>query len=179
MELMEYWNIGSEPIIPSFQYSIIQFLHIQLLAGVVSFDVFKNFCAEGDVGDALAGVVFVECDLVGFRATVFFAGEDLADLDELLPLDHAAVDRIENIRLLVLNRLLNGDDAMDMAAGERSVVDLTPLGRSEAAFYQTDVTADDRRHMLSGLQPVAIEHENAGICRGQYDVDVANGILWR
>src|SRR2546426_203959 len=105
------------------------------------------------------------------------AGEHLADLGQLFPFDHTALDRIVDIRLLVLYSLLNRHDAVDMAARERSVVDFTPLGRSEAAFYQTDVTADDRRHMLSGLQPIAIEHGNVGVSGCENDVDSAHSFF--
>jgi len=104
------------------------------------------------VGDALACVVFIKSDLVEASAAFAVAGEDRADLDQLLPLDYAAVYRIENIRLLILHCLLDRHDAVHVAARQRGVVDLAPLGGGEAAFDQTDVAADDGGHMLAGLQ---------------------------
>ncbi len=72
---MEYWGV-----LPS--RSSLQF---EFLSFVLCFDFFQHRGAEGHVGDALAGVVFVECDLLRFGSAFFFAGENLADLDQLFP----------------------------------------------------------------------------------------------
>src|SRR6266508_3678311 len=94
------------PITPSVEYSSTPIIsNIQFLAGVFLLDVFQHFGAESNVRDALAGIVLKEGNLVGFGAALFLAGEDVADLDELLPFDHAPMDWIVDIGLLILTRL--------------------------------------------------------------------------
>ena len=52
-----------------------------------------------------------------------------------------------------------------------------PFGGGETVFYQADVAADDCRHMLSRLEPVAVEDRHAGVGRGQDDIDAAHGFF--
>ena len=132
---------------------------------------------RGDIGDALAGVIFVEGDLLRFGAAFLVAGENLTDFDQLVPADHAAVDRIVNVSLLVLNRLLDRDDAVDVAARQSRIIDFTPFCRREPALHETDIAADDRRYMLAGFEPIAIEDRHAGIGRGQHDIDAAHSLF--
>ena len=167
---MEFWTS------PLLHHSIVPSLQVQLQSGLLGFDFIQDSGAEGDIGDALAGIIFVEGDLLRFGAAFLVAGENLADFDQLFPADHPPVDRIVNISLLVLNRLLDRDDAMDVAARQSRIIDFTPFCRREPAFHETDIAADDRRYMLAGFEPIAIEDRHAGIGGGQHNIDAAHSL---
>ncbi len=146
---MEYWSngvLGPTPIAP-LQRSITP---VSSSGRYFSLDFFEDLSAQSDVGDTLTGVVLVKSDLLRLSSSFLVARENLADFDQLLPADHAALDRIVNIGLFVLDRLLNRYDAVHMALSESRVIDLAPLGGGEAAFDEADVAADDRRDVLAG-----------------------------
>src|SRR5262245_61183421 len=96
-------------------------------------------------------------------APFFFSGEDLTDFNQLVPLDHAPLNRIVNIRLLILNRLLDRNDTEHVASRQCGIVGLPSFGCGESPFYQADVTTDDGRNVLARFEPVAVEDRYAGV----------------
>src|SRR6266852_5884867 len=108
-------------------------LYVKPLAGAFFLHFFEHQCAERNVRDSLAGVVLVEGNLIGLCPAFLFARQDFADLNEILPLDDATLDRIVDIRLFILNRLLDRNNAKYVAAGQSGVVDLPAFCRGEAA----------------------------------------------
>src|SRR5262249_55935831 len=115
---------------------------------------------NGHVGDALAGIVLEQRDLFRTRPTGGTAHE-VGELVDRLEVDHAALNGVEQITLLILNRLLARGRDDHVHAADRLVVELTPLARGEPALHEPYVAGDDRRHMLPRLQPGSIEDRDA------------------
>src|SRR5919197_3252410 len=123
-------------------------------------NLFQHQGAKRDICNALPGVVFIKSNLVGLGAALFFSSENLADLNELLPMNDTALDRIEDIGLLVLNRLLDRNNAQYVTTRQSRIIDLPAFGFGKAAVDQTNVAADDGCHVHSRLEPVAVEDGN-------------------
>ena len=107
-------------IAPTFQCS--SSLQFHRLAGIFLLDVFENLRAQGDVGDALTGVVLVKSDLLRVVRPSLKPAR-ISPISISCSQRDAALDRVENIGLLVLDRLLNRYDPVHMALSESRVVD--------------------------------------------------------
>src|SRR5262249_20689205 len=76
--------------------------------------------------DALIAVLLEESDLLLVRAAGRLAGEQGAQVDDVLPAEHAARNRLDEISLLVVNRLLPQGRDDDVGPPENLVVQLAP-----------------------------------------------------
>src|SRR5712692_3957828 len=131
------------------------------------------------VRDALPRVVLEQGELPRAGARGGVADEYVTQLMDLLQADDVVLDRVVEVALLVLERLLAGGSDDDVHLCQGHVVDLTPLPGGEAAFDQADVAADDGGHVLPGLEPVAVEDRDAGVGGREHDVHVANDLARR
>src|SRR5262249_9838256 len=113
---------------------------------------------ERHEADALIGVLLEHRELGRRGPPVGLAGDQLAEVGDLVPGGDAARDRLEQVGLLVHDCLLL--QRRDHAVGARDdrVVELAPRPRHRALQKHALVARHDRGDVLSWLEPGAEQH---------------------